>query len=124
MRSIWGVLFTVCLILPLVSCGEDNEVTEDDIIGEWEVFAASRNGKPTDLITGATFEIGDEGQMSTDLTGSEVSGPYEFVEDQLHHMTGEQLIYTVKQTNPDTLTLRVDIRGLDFVLRMARAEAE
>ena len=71
MRSIWVVLVIVCLALPQVSCGEESEVTEEDVIGEWEVIAANRNGKPTELVKGAMFSIGKDGQMSTDLTGTE-----------------------------------------------------
>ena len=39
-------------------------------------------------------------------------------------MAGEDLVYKVRQTHKDTLLLRVDIHGLDFLLQMARVEVD
>ena len=124
MRSYSYVLFLICITMAFIACEPEAEINENDIIGLWEVVYAERNGKPTELVEGALFEIRPDSTMTTDLTGVEQDGAFDYVDGTLHHHSAEPLSYHMMELSRDSMTMRVDIRGLKFMLDMVRQEAE
>ena len=106
------------------ACSEEQEVAADELVGNWEVVYAERNGKTTELVKGARFSIEDSGMMTTDITGKEQGGEYVFENGAIHHHSEDNLVYKVRFVEGDSMGLHVDIRGLKFMLQMVRLNKE
>ena len=119
MRSGYGVLMIGMMLLSLVACKEEQAVQHSDLIGMWVVTYAERDGKPTELINGAVFQI-DDSTMSTDFTGFEKHGRYEFDGSVLRHSAQGESVYEVVSVRVDTMDLRTRVSGLRFDMELMR----
>ncbi len=78
MKSLlYNSILLIGVTLMTASCASDNQVTEEDVIGRWEVFNCERAGKPTQTLNGAYFEFTEGNQLFTNITGDGIMAGYQ-----------------------------------------------
>ncbi|MEM9548737.1 MAG: hypothetical protein AAGA77_22325, partial [Bacteroidota bacterium] len=64
-------IFIIFLALALAGCKTDvppeKEITQDDLVGEWEIFYAERNGRITKSLEKGKFVFGADNLVSSNL---------------------------------------------------------
>jgi len=64
-------IFFFLFLFTLGGCKPDvapvKEITQDDIVGEWEIFYAQRNGKATKSLESGNFVFGADNSVSSNL---------------------------------------------------------
>jgi hypothetical protein len=112
------------MIFTLFGCAEEKEIAVEDLYGLWEVVYAERNGHPAETVKGAQFDIRESGEMTTDITGKEVVGDFSFEEGRITHHTETEFVYAVMDIQQDTMHFHVEIKGLEFMLELAKQQKE
>jgi hypothetical protein len=120
MKLSFFVLVLSVVAFAIGSCATDAAVHEEDLLGEWKVVFALRNGKTTELVNGATFAFDDKGNMNTDFPSVNDSGPFTLEEPLLIHHGKSEVLYTLNNLTSDSMQLAFDLQGLNFVLDLVR----
>jgi hypothetical protein len=124
MKLSFFVLLLLFGLIAIESCKSDAGMNAEDLIGEWTVVNARRNGKITELVNGATFVFDDKGYMSTDITGSKDNGAYTFEEPILTYHGDSEVLYNLNKLTRDSMRLAVDLQGLNFVLDLVKQQSK
>lgn len=118
---------SICLIsavsLMLSSCASDNQVTEEEVIGRWEVFNCERAGKPTQTLNGAYFEFNEGNQLFTNITGDGIMAGYQIYNNEIVQQSGEKIRYKIETKSDEKMTLSCTIRNVDFVLDLVKTSS-
>ena len=117
------VISIVALVHTISSCKVDSGVIESDLIGEWEVVAAKRNGSVSETLNGATISFQNKGVMTTDIPFVN-SGTYTLVEKDIFFKGESELTFNITTVTPDSLGLNVILKGLNFSLDLLRHSNE
>ena len=120
MKLSFIVLILSVVLFTVGSCIADGGMHKEDLVGEWEVVGAQRNGKMTELVNGANFVFDNKGNLKTDITGFDDSGSFTLEEPILTHHVKSEVLYTLNKLTQDSMQLAVDLQGLNFVLDLVR----
>lgn len=115
-------LFSSTLLF-LTSCGDDNAITTTDLTGRWEIQEATRNGEATTTMEGMYFTFSEDGQLLTNMTGSEEAYSYELDGDAILQRDGAiEADYVIESFLEGELILTTSLRNKQFrmVLRQAQ----
>jgi hypothetical protein len=113
------------LLVLLTSCNRCHpgagDAAHSALLGRWEIAHASRNGKPTETLTGVYFEFNADGKMLTNLpVGPETPVDYEVKGKELVQKNELPITYTIQSVSDSSLILNVDIRGMQFEMQLQR----
>jgi hypothetical protein len=97
MRNIHIVL----IILSILACKRSETIDQSGLYGKWDIVKAERNGKETHYLRGGYFVIGQDGNMSINITGEEEKGRY-ILQDQ-HLQMNDDKIFNIDRLQQDTL---------------------
>ncbi len=124
-------LLTLLSIFLLAACGSDTQetaakgLTEDQLLGYWEIEEASRNDEPTESLDDLYFEFMKGGQMRTNLAGKPAEGTFEINGSVLEQRGTEMEVdYIVEAIEEDKLVLSTTLRNYDFRFVLARKVME
>ncbi len=124
MKLSFFVLLLSFGLIAIGSCTTDNAMNPEDLIGEWIVVDAQRNGRITELVNGATFVFDSKGSMTTDITGSKDKGAYTFEEPILTYQGKSEVLYNLNKLTRDSMRMAVDLQGLNFVLDLVKQQSK
>lgn len=124
MKSLTKITFILFIgLLSFSSCTNNDtsqekakvlNVTKQDIIGEWEIVEATRNGEATDAMNGAFLRFESSGQVFSNLTGEEQMDHY-VVENNVIKQTGSMgLEYTIKSKENNQMMLDLKMQNFSF----------
>ncbi len=122
MKLSFIVLLMSAMVVTIGGCEPDTAMHEEDLVGEWKVISAQRNGRKTELVNGASFVFDESGNMKTDITGHDDTGPFTLEEPILTHHGKSEVLYTLNKLTQDSMQLVVDLQGLNFVLDLVRQQ--
>ena len=111
------------LLLFFGSCQSEKQITEEDVIGRWEVFNCERGGKPTQTLNGAYFEFTPGNQLFTNITGDGIMAGYQIYNKEIVQQSGEKIRYKIESKTEDKMTLSCNIRNVDFVLDLVKSSS-
>ena len=116
-----NISFTFLIFLLTLGC-MNNEMSQEEIIGAWEISSAERNGKPTETLNGAYFEFAEDNTMSTNLLGREESSSYEFdgANKEIIQQGEASLRFKVLDCQQNNLSIETSIREIPFKLQLSR----
>lgn len=120
MKFSFFVLVISIGLLAFGSCISDSGVHEEDLVGDWTVVSAQKNGRKTELVIGASFDFSNEGQLKTNITGVDDIGLYSLEETLLMHHGISDVAYTLNKLTADSMQLTVELEGLNFILDLTR----
>ncbi len=109
------------LVVTVCSCINDNNIQEADLLGQWEIASAFRNGQATESMTGLYFHFKEDGKLLTNMTGMEES--YEFeIDDQIILQRNGSLDadYAVSLMTTDSLILTTSLRSKEFKMILSK----
>lgn len=111
------------LLLIFFSACEDDQLNQAaQLIGHWEVVAAYRNGAPTESLDGLFYTFSADGQLRTNMTGTEADYRYELDDTELFQQEGPlEVTYQVEIFAADTLILLTELRRKHFRFVLQRA---
>jgi len=98
----------------ILSCSDD-DIQEVDLLGEWEIASAFRNGKQTESMRGLFFYFMKDGQLATNMTGSEEVYQFDIDGSFITQRNGKlDADYTVELLTQDSLVLLTTLRSKEF----------
>jgi len=124
-------LFLLSSIFILAACGSDTQetaaegITEDKLLGYWEIQQASRNGEPTESLDDLYLEFIKGGRMRTNMAGKPDEGTFELNGNTIEQRGTEvEADYTIESLSEDELVLTTTLRNYDFRFVLARQVME
>ena len=123
----------VSAVFLFISCGDEQQNTEantnkDQLAQHWELTGAERNGKKTETLRDAYFDLQADGSGVINLDGNAQNAQWES-EDNFLKISGTQsdflsTDYAVSNLQDSTMTLSVELRNIPFVMHFKIAEEE
>jgi hypothetical protein len=115
----------------LISCGDEQSVSEantskDQLAQRWELIDAERNGKKTETLRDAYFDLQADGNGVINLDGNSQNAKWD-TENNLLKISGTQseflsADYAISNLQDSTMTLSVELRKTAFVMHFKIAE--
>lgn len=115
----------------LISCGDEQQTAEtqtskDQLTQRWELMDAERNGKSTETLRDAYFDLQADGSGVVNLDGNAQNAQWE-IEDNFLKISGTQSSflstdYAISDLQDSTMTLSVELRKTAFVMRFKVAQ--
>ncbi len=114
-------LLIFCSIIMLFSSCGKQAIKKESLTGEWEIVAASRNGKPTETLNGAILQLSQD-SLYTNLLGDEERSGYKYHKQQITSLrsSGDSLILKVMSLDRDVLLLQTEIQNFVFDLELTK----
>ena len=106
-----------------MSCTEEKKISNEDIIGRWEVHNCERAGKTTQTLNGAYFEFMPDNKLATNILGDGVMTGYNLYNDEIVQQSGEKVRYKIEDLSDSKMTLSAKIREVDFVLDLIKTSS-
>ncbi len=100
----------------------ERTVSIDQLLGKWEVDAAKRDGHITESVNGAAFSISENGQIITNLLGTEQTFNYDLKDTILNTSGFQNIIYEINSITDSTLELSTNIQSRHFLFNLSRSE--
>ena len=117
----------------LISCGDEQQTTEtdtskDQLAQHWELTSAERNGKKTETLRDAYFDLKVDGSAVINLDGNAQNAQWD-TEDNFLKISDTQSDflstgYAISNLQDSTMTLSVELRNIPFVMHFKIAEEE
>lgn len=106
-----------------ISCEEDQHIDPKTLTGRWELVQGFRNKKETATLAGTYFLFENGSKMKTNLpVGSEEQMEYELDKLSIQQKSSPPVKYEILTLNDTSLILGLELRGMQFELRLRRAE--
>jgi len=111
-------------ILCFVACKSDvpvEPVETDQLVGKWDVFFVSRNGKETKTTENAYFEFQADNQIKSNLFPDEFSRTFQLDNDKISIDSTELLKFLeIDNLANDTLILDTKIKSFEMQFKLKR----
>jgi len=117
----------------LIGCQDEQQSTEtntsrDQLMQRWELTAAERNGKKTETLRDAYFDLKADGKGIINLDGNAQNAQWD-IDNNLLKISGTQsdflsTDYAVSNLQDSTMTLSVELRKTAFVMHFKIAVEE
>lgn len=117
----------------LIGCGDEQQNTEPETSKEqlaqrWELTDAERNGKKTETLRDAYFDLKADGSGVINLDGNAQNAQWD-TEDNFLKISDTQsdflsTDYAISNLEDSTMTLSVELRNIPFVMHFRIAEGE
>ncbi len=120
---LFAVLFTSVLSFTACITETSDPVDKNVLLGKWTIEEAFRNGRSSEMLRGAFFDIKDDGTMTSNfnMTGEEKGYTYKLEEGELVREDG----MTLKMDAGDEhITFKTTLNGVLFKLVMRQGEPE
>ncbi|MDF1698129.1 MAG: hypothetical protein P1U56_19935 [Saprospiraceae bacterium] len=118
-------IFIFFLVVALYGCKSDKngvrEIVEEDLIGEWVIFYATRNGKMTKSLEEGNFVFQDDNLVSSNLFNSSNSLNFTYDKGTIN-IEGDSLMsyLKVKKLKNDTLVLSSKMKVFEMEFYLSR----
>jgi hypothetical protein len=123
----------ISAVFLFISCGDEQQNTEtdtnkDQLMQRWELTEAERNGKKTETLRDAYFDLQADGKGVINLDGNAQNAEWD-TQGNLLKISGTQsdflsTDYAISNLQDSTMTLSVELRNIPFVMHFKIAEAE
>lgn len=100
--------------LTFIACKTETPVTANDIIGNWEIIAAKRNGKITSTLKGGYFKFDAHNKMGTNILGADQEFEYQLNGNTISQIGGEETSYRISNISNDTIQINSKIMNFSF----------
>ncbi|MBT8229743.1 MAG: hypothetical protein HKN67_01275 [Saprospiraceae bacterium] len=119
-------LFSLLLIVTILSCGEDTVKTSVDILaGKWNIHEAYRDGRETQTLKKGYFEFSTDQKLKTNILQDTLFYPYKLSGNKIKLEDAHKISYTVMKLTSDSLILETKIRKFDFrILLLKKGDEE
>jgi hypothetical protein len=101
-------------------CKQQDKITDQDIIGTWEVYEALRNGKPTKTLEAATIQFKDDKSVLSNVLPDQAPLKYQLKDRNLLIKGNESYDLYIEQIALDTLILSGKMSIFDMELKLKR----
>ncbi|RME97148.1 MAG: hypothetical protein D6772_10835 [Bacteroidetes bacterium] len=108
----------------LVACEDDQSDDMANLLGRWEVITAYRDKAPTESLSGLYYDFAANGQLRTNMTGTDELYTYRLDDDKLEQRAGAlDADYHIELLKSDTLILSTELRRKQFRIILRKAAA-
>ena len=106
-------LFFIFLISLFANCTSD--ATDNSVlIGKWNVYTATRNGRTTETLKDAYFHFVNDTLLLSNILREEKAFTYSFTGDKIKVNGPLKTTYTLSQLSADSLNFYGEIKGYNF----------
>ncbi len=104
----------------MLSCNFDSsQKSKDMIIGEWQLFNATRNGKSTKILEGTQYKYDRKGIMSSNLFQNQALS-YSLKDKQIMQKGDTEVVYDIKKLTTDSLTIGAKIGKYQYTMMFTK----
>jgi hypothetical protein len=117
MKLLLATLKTGLLVSIFVfsACNNNNEEQETALLGRWEIEEAFRAGEATTTLAGMYFKFDSDGQLLTNIAGSDENYSYEVDNDHILQREGTiEADYTIEELADNRLVLTTTLGNKPF----------
>ncbi|PSR11870.1 MAG: hypothetical protein DA408_00770 [Bacteroidetes bacterium] len=102
-------------IFVCAACSSNNEEQEAALLGRWEIQEAFRSGEVTTTLAGMFFEFEPDGQLLTNIAGSDENYAYELDGDHILQREGTiEADYAIEELADNRLVLTTNLGNKPF----------
>lgn len=115
------LILLVVAVMLLFSCGaESPAVSNEDLLGKWDVVEARRNGSVTRTFSNAYFEFQEDNKMETNFSGEVHEAVYDLENGAIVQHGGTPIRYEINEWADSIFTLNFDFMNFHFDFLLAR----
>lgn len=118
-------LVFLILIAIITACDNDpkTEVDTAQLLGKWEVNAATRDGKETSTLDQLYFTFSEDNSMETNMPTLDQASTYELKGSEIQQNgNGVENSYTIESLNDAELILITTIRNTEFRMVLNKSD--
>ena len=119
-------LFLIFGLFQVIGCKSDVEsskgLSQDQLLGKWEIGSAYKAGNNTKLLSNGFFEFNASKQIRSNVLPIEDYLSYTLNSNQVLVNDSRNSRLTVEKVTSDTLTLSTEIRNVEFKFILLKAE--
>jgi len=108
------LIVPILIGVSLLSGCEPEPQDTSSIIGKWNVYDATRNGRRTTTLEDAYFNFVNDTLLLTNILREEQAFSYVYADDKIRVDGPLKTTYIVSQPSGDTINLYGAIKGYDF----------
>lgn len=123
MKPFFSFLPIVLLLssITISSCWPDNDIQTTDLLGQWEIASAFRDGEATETMTGLYFHFEEAGKLLTNMTGMEESYLFELDGNAISQRNGSlDADYSIERLTADSLVMSTTLRSKEFKMVLSK----
>ena len=96
------------------------------IIGKWELKEAFRDNKKTETLDNTTFEVTDNGNITTNfnLKGALATHPFELDGNKIQQKDSENTVYNIVNADSAQMVLTTTLLNINFKLVLEKIAAQ
>ena len=115
----------ICLLFLIIGCKSDNallkEITTEDLVGEWEIYRAVRNGKVTKSLESANIVFQADNLVSSNLFATTNSLNFTYDKGTIRVSGDPNLeVLNIKTLQNDTLILSAKMKVFEMEFYFAK----
>ncbi len=111
----------LCTGLMLVGCESEIEQRRSLLVGKWQLESAERNHEPTSTLQNTYLTFDKNGNMSTNLLGTEnEKGTFKLEDEFLLTQLSTPIQFTIDSLIKNKLTISTNLRGHHLILRLEK----
>lgn len=114
-------LYFFAVVLFLCACGpEGASVSNDDLLGKWDVVEAKRNGSLTRTFSNAYFDFQPGNTLETNFSGEVHEAGYQLENGVIVQHGGTPVRYQINEWADSTFMLNFEYMSFHFDFLLAR----
>lgn len=116
-------LFIIAILILFVVSGcksKTNSGDEDDIVGKWMIYDASRNGRTTTTLKDGYISLSEENVLETNILGEVTRSNFQYNGDQLVSAPPFEYDFTVISLTADSLHINGMMKAFDMNFYLKR----
>ncbi len=125
MKKLLSGSFVLLFVMCQMACESEPKDNYDPLYGKWELENATKNGKPTELLTGLFFDFSEDGSMRTNVTGTPESVTFSVAEGKIQQREGRiDIDYEINSLSDSLLIISAQIRNSAFLFNLTKVVSE
>lgn len=122
MKQLLAAIFFLGCASMSTGCSSSTDETALNLLGQWEIEEARRNGRVTESLTGLYFVFTPEGVFKTNMNGMPEEGTYTLEESKIvTSLVQLPLTYSILTLNDTVLVLQSAYQHYRFDFNLRRA---
>lgn len=116
---------SLLIALFLFACGNEEKVSQNTLLGKWEIANATRDGRRAPSVEGLYFNFMEDGTLQTNIASSAETATYKVEGMVIQQRESRfEIDYTIEELTDTSLILTTELRNAQFRFFLKRATTE
>ena len=119
------VAISILFALSISACGNNEQFSQNTLLGSWEVANATRDGRRAPSVEGLYFTFFEDGTLQTNIASSAETAMYKIDGMIIQQRESRfEIDYTIEELSDSSLVLTTELRNAFFRFFLRKAEIE